>query len=292
MGKHIETGQASAGPRMQLSQLLRALRLYGDGRVTLGALAWTRTGAGPWRPIRLGSGGRPRGRLLVMPDQEEELRAFCNVLWQRAPAAGTIAWALERFEMGCERPSEAQALSDYVWALRVLLAGPEQGQSEWSADELFARRLAAVCAAPEERAEVNQRVLTALALERSIIEQGPPADGRSEALVRELGEHLRALLRDVICGHLGADLAELADGIIVGASGPVPAPWPHPQRPPTARVTGPLTSARPRRPQARPAARGRARSHHRRASGASAAGGARGHRETVAGAPQSGPEAA
>lgn len=222
--EHPESGRALAAARQQLAELLRALRLYGDGRVTLGALAWTRIGAGPWRPIALGLGGRPRGRLLVMPDQEDELRAFCNLVSQRTPAAGRIAWALGRFEMGCERPSEAQALNDYMLGLGVLLARPELGEPERAADGLLAPRLAAVCAAPQDQAEVSQRILAALALERSIIEQGPHMDARAEALVRELGEHLRALLRDVICGHLDADLAVLADEILSAASEGEPAP--------------------------------------------------------------------
>jgi hypothetical protein len=32
--------------------------------------------------------------------------------------------------------------------------------------------------------------------------------------VRELAGHLRALLRDVLCGHLDADLPRIADAIV------------------------------------------------------------------------------
>jgi len=35
-----------------------------------------------------------------------------------------------------------------------------------------------------------------------------------DALVDELAEHLRALLRDVLCGHLDADLRSLADRLL------------------------------------------------------------------------------
>jgi hypothetical protein len=38
-----------------------------------------------------------------------------------------------------------------------------------------------------------------------------------EALARCIGDHLRALLRDVICGHLDTDLVGLADGILIEA---------------------------------------------------------------------------
>ena len=36
-----------------LKDLLRALRLFGDGRVALGALAWSRVGDGAWNPLAL-----------------------------------------------------------------------------------------------------------------------------------------------------------------------------------------------------------------------------------------------
>ncbi len=51
----------------------------------------------------------------------------------RAPAIGRpeLAWALARFEMGCERSSELEALSDHLLALRALLEpeGPAAGCS-------------------------------------------------------------------------------------------------------------------------------------------------------------------
>ena len=69
-----------------LKDLLRALRLFGDGRVTLGALAWVRVGGGRVEPVALGAGGRPHGMLVVSAEQEDELRAFCNLVSRRAPA--------------------------------------------------------------------------------------------------------------------------------------------------------------------------------------------------------------
>jgi hypothetical protein len=37
-----------------------------------------------------------------------------------------------------------------------------------------------------------------------------------QTLARELSAHLRALLRDVICGHLAPDLVSLADELLAG----------------------------------------------------------------------------
>ncbi len=41
-----------------------------------------------------------------------------------------------------------------------------------------------------------------------------PAEPGVDALVDELAEHLRALLRDVLCGHLDSDLRVLADELL------------------------------------------------------------------------------
>ena len=126
-----------------LRELLRALRLFGDGRVTLGALAWSRVASGSWRPLALGTGGRPHGLLVVTAEQEDELRAFCNLVSRRAPHGNELAWALQRFELGCERAGDHEALSDHLLALRALL------EPEGPASGLLPDRLAALCATPD-----------------------------------------------------------------------------------------------------------------------------------------------
>jgi hypothetical protein len=127
----------------------------------------------------------------------------------RAPAIGRpeLAWALARFEMGCERASELEALSDYLLSLRALLEpeGPASGR--------LAGRLAALCATPAERAGLTRRVHQALALERAVITGAALEHASCDALVAELAGHLRALLRDVVCGHLPPDLVTLADAL-------------------------------------------------------------------------------
>jgi hypothetical protein len=201
--------EAIAGGREVLRDLLRALRLFGDGRVTLGALAWARVGAGAWSPLALGAGGRPYGMLVVTAEQEDELRAFCNLVSRRAPHGNELAWALRRFELGCERDSAYEALSDYLLALRALL------EPEGSASGLLAGRLAALCATPEQRLDLTERVLRAVALERAVLAGTAVPHAADDALVKEVvADHLRALLRDVICGHLDSDLAGLADQLL------------------------------------------------------------------------------
>ena len=103
--------------REVLADLLRALRLFGDGRVTLGPLAWARAaGERRWSTVPLGVSGRPHGMLVVAAEQEDELRAFCNLVSRRAPHGNELAWALRRFELGCERPSAYEGLSDHLLA--------------------------------------------------------------------------------------------------------------------------------------------------------------------------------
>jgi hypothetical protein len=209
-----DAGAAIANGREILKDLLRALRLFGDGRVTLGALGWTRVAGGSWRAVALGAGGRPHGMLVVSAEQEDELRAFCNLVSRRAPHGNALAWALRRFELGCERESSFEALSDHVLALRALL------EPEGPASGLLPGRLAALCATPERRLELAERVVAALELEREFVIGAPVARaarsrGARQELARDMADHLRALLRDVICGHLDPDLVALADRLLL-----------------------------------------------------------------------------
>ncbi|MGA8363397.1 MAG: hypothetical protein WB709_02635 [Solirubrobacteraceae bacterium] len=213
--------QASDG-RAVLRDLLRALRLFGDGRVTLGALAWARTGGeDAWSTVPLGTGGRPHGMLVISPEQEDELRAFCSLVSRRAPHDNELAWALRRFELGCERAHPYEALTDHLLGLRALLEpeGPSSG--------LLAGRIAALCAIPENRAALTERMTKALKLECAVIAGTAAERTAGEAIARDVADYLRALLRDVICGHLTSDLARLADELLAGP-GPAPAPESEP----------------------------------------------------------------
>jgi hypothetical protein len=196
-------------------ELLRALRLFGDGRIALGSCAWVRIGSAPWGTVALDAGGCPHGMLIVTVEQEDELRAFCNLVSRRAPHANEIAWALRRFELGCERAAEYEGLSDHLLALRALLGAPSELEPQGAPDGLLVGRLAALCATPDERSALAERALAAIALERKVI-AGKAIERAAElALARDLSNHLRALLRDVICNHLPSDLASLADELLL-----------------------------------------------------------------------------
>ncbi|MBV9312056.1 MAG: hypothetical protein JOZ73_14590, partial [Solirubrobacterales bacterium] len=206
-------GSALALARGRFRKIITALRLFEHGGFSLGPLAWTRIDSGPWQSAPLGGTGRPRLLTLVRPDQEDELRAFCNLVWQRLPSSGNeIGWALSRFEMGCERLAPFEALSDYLLALRALLEpeGPGSGR--------LAQRLCVLCARPEERPVLAERTAHAISLERAVIAGLAPAEPGADALVAELAEHLRAILRDVLCGHLDSDVKAVADDLLAESS--------------------------------------------------------------------------
>jgi hypothetical protein len=194
--------------RIRFRRVLTALRLFERGGYALGPVAWTRTDGGTWRTVALGGSGRPRFVTLISPDQEDELRAFCNLVARRTPGSGEMAWALARFEMGRERLAPFEALTDYLLALRALLEpeGPASGR--------LAGRLAALCARPDERASLAERTAHAISLERAVIAGLAPAGPGVDSLVDGLAEHLRALLRDMVCGHLDGDVRALADELL------------------------------------------------------------------------------
>jgi hypothetical protein len=197
--------------RTRFRRIISALRLFERGGYALGPIAWARTEAGSWRTVTIGVSGRPRLLTLVPAAQEEELRAFYRLVERRAPIP-ELAWALARFEMGCERLAPFEALTDYLLALRALLEpeGPASGR--------LAQRLAVICARPEDRSALAQRTARAISLEQSVITGLADAGTRVDSLVDELAEHLRAILRDALCGHLDADLRAVADELLAEAA--------------------------------------------------------------------------
>ncbi|MGD0386030.1 MAG: hypothetical protein ABSB73_07825 [Solirubrobacteraceae bacterium] len=191
----------------RLRDLQTALRLYAPG-ISLAPLAWVRAQRSTWRPLPIPGGGSCEGTVVIAPDQEDELRAFANLVARRRPVEGELAWALERFELAAERGDPLRALTDNLLALRALLEpeGPRSGR--------LAGRIAALCAEPAERIAATERVAHAISLERSLI-AGVSVGEHAQKLAEEIESHLRALLRDVICGHLSAELVELADSLLI-----------------------------------------------------------------------------
>jgi hypothetical protein len=211
-------GSALTAARTSFRRLQTALRLWDTGPFALGPVAWARIDGGTWRLTSLGGGGRPAGVVEVPADQEDELRAFCSLVARRTPQGGEVAWALRRFEMGCERANPLEALTDHLLALRALLEpeGPSSGR--------LAQRMAVLCARPSNRAAMAAVLARAVALERAIVTGLAPPDSGGAAVIAEVSRHLRALLRDVICGHLEPDLVALAEELLAEAAAAEPEP--------------------------------------------------------------------
>jgi hypothetical protein len=218
--------------RHRLRLLVSALRLFERGTYGLGAVAWIRVGGGRWRPTASGGSGRGGLPVVLAAEREDELRAFCNLAQRRPPPSPRVAWALARFELGAERELGSEALTDYLLGLRALLEpeGPASGRLPW--------RVAAICAPPDRRSAVTELVATAIAVEQEVIAEGAGAELEVEQLVEALGEHLRALLRDIMFGHLDPDPVPFADELL-GATDdaptaeqplPFPAAAPHSAR--------------------------------------------------------------
>lgn len=203
--------------RWRLRRLVTALRLWRAGSVSLPGTGWARADEGPWRQVTLQPAAPARGGAWALGAEEQEsFTQFASLVANWEPS-GPLAWALARFDMGCERSSDSEALSDYVLALRGLLdAVDEAGQPT------LPRRLAALCAEEGSRPFLMSRVEAALELELALI-RGVPIDAWSpprgiasgRELVAEMEEHLRALLRDVVCGYLKPELASTADEILM-----------------------------------------------------------------------------
>jgi hypothetical protein len=135
-----------------------------------------------------------------------------------------VAWALSRFEMGCERSTDVEALSDHLLALQALLeTDGDAGRAALS------QRLAALCAEEPDRPHARRRLEAAFAIERRAMSGGAIDPDLEEdeggetphALCAEIEQDVRALLRDVVCGYLDADLRELADDILIAGDEPI-----------------------------------------------------------------------
>jgi hypothetical protein len=189
----------------RLRRLQTALRLWDDVDPAIGPLAWARTGSGGWSIVALPTGLRQSSDdVLLAAEEEDPLRAFCSLVSRRTPRAGELAWALRRFELGCERATPFEGLTDWLVAVQALL-----GRERWP------QRLAAICASAERREALAQRFSELDDVERALVRGHVRLGAEAGDAALELADHLRAVLRDVLCGHVDPDLRRIADELLV-----------------------------------------------------------------------------
>lgn len=196
---------ALAQARPRLRALLTALRLYDEAAPALAPVAWSRMRGDGWasHPF-VGTCARATGTLEIAEDHASAIRGFCSLMAQRA-IQGNAVWALRRFELACERADHGEALTDVLLGLRGLLEADHVGSGA------LADRLAALCAAPNDWDGMRDRVQVAEALEIALMQGRTVDPSRTRSVALELRGHLRALLRDIACGHLPLDLVDLAE---------------------------------------------------------------------------------
>jgi hypothetical protein len=211
----LSTGLAAVSPAAavadDLRRALRTLRLFRPGSVGLADHGWARR-TGGWE--RFGTGvQRPRqGGYRLTGNELGDLEGFSRALTERGSRLPALDWAASRFELGAERGSLIEALSDYLLALRGLLEGGGPARTAMSA------RVAALACQPHEREQGRVTIERALAIERKLMSGGRyrPAAGASPLdVIAELEELLRRLLKGMATGELGGDLRTAADEVLL-----------------------------------------------------------------------------
>jgi hypothetical protein len=203
-----EGADSASAALQQLGELVSVMRLFKRGGVGLGPYAFAPTGEGRWRRIATGAPAPRTDGYRLGNEEPMQLVEFAEALEARPDPAGPLAWAVRRFELGCERPSAPEGLSDHLLALRSVLDG--QGPVGAS---LPMRAAALIADGSTDRLDARERVETAMELERGQM-AGGLSDGAGE-LAEWVEESVRRILRDAAMGELGADLNEAADETLI-----------------------------------------------------------------------------
>jgi hypothetical protein len=192
----------------QLRELISVMRLFKGGGIGLGPYAFAPTGEGCWRRIPTGAPATRPGGYRLDEGEAEELIAFGTALEARPDPDNALTWAVGRFEMGCERSTALEGLSDHLLAMRAVL----EGHGPVGAS-LPLRAAALICDEEMDRIEAGERVEEVLGLERAMM-NGRPAE-RAVELAGWLEENARRLLRQAALGELGNDLSTVADETLI-----------------------------------------------------------------------------
>lgn len=195
----------------QLRELISVMRMFKGGGVGLGPYAFAPTGPETWRRIATGAPATRPGGYRLSEAEAEELSAFASELESRPDPDAALVWAVGRFEMGCERESSIDGLSDHLLAMRAVLEG------HGPVGASLPMRAAALIAADGsmDRIEARERVEETLELERATM-NGRSIEG-AIALATWAEDGVRGLLRAAALGELGTDLGATADETLIAA---------------------------------------------------------------------------
>jgi hypothetical protein len=196
------------GALMQLRELVSVMRMFKGGGIGLGPFAFAPTGEGCWRRIATGVPSTRPGGYRLSEAEAAELIEFAAALEARPDPDNALSWAVGRFEMGCERATALEGLSDHLLAMRAVL----EGHGPVGAS-LPLRAAALIEDETMDRLQARERVEDVLELERAMM-NGLPID-RAVELATWMEEGTRKLLRQAALGELGNDLSTTADETLI-----------------------------------------------------------------------------
>lgn len=192
----------------QLRELISVMRMFKVGGIGLGPFAFAPTGEDTWRRLPTGAPATRPGGYRLAEEEGAELADFAARLEQRPDPDSALTWAVGRFEMGCERESAMEGLSDHLLALRAVL----EGHGPVGAS-LPLRASALIADDTFDRIEARERVEDTLELERALM-NGRTLD-RAIELATWVEDGVRRLLRQAALGELGTDLSATADETLI-----------------------------------------------------------------------------
>jgi hypothetical protein len=192
----------------QLRELISVMRMFKVGGIGLGPFAFAPTGEDTWRRLTTGAPATRPGGYRLAEEEGAQLADFAALLEQRPDPDSALTWAVGRFEMGCERESAMEGLSDHLLALRAVL----EGHGPVGAS-LPLRASALIADEHFDRIEARERVEEVLELERALM-NGRMLDHAIE-LATWIEDGVRRLLRKAALGELGSDLSTKADETLI-----------------------------------------------------------------------------
>jgi hypothetical protein len=196
------------GALQQLRELVSVMRMFKGGGIGLGPYAFAPTGEGCWRRIVTGAPATRPGGYRLGGEEPQALIDFAAALEARPDPDSALSWAVGRFEMGCERPTALEGLSDHLLAMRAVL----EGHGPVGAS-LPLRAAALIEDESMDRLQARERVEDVLELERAMM-NGLPIE-RAVEHATWMEEGTRRLLRQAALGELGNDLSTTADETLI-----------------------------------------------------------------------------